>query len=244
MSDFRSRQRLFKKEALGLLVAAQKATLFRFTGTQTDDLVLRMAGSLESAYNMGRNEAAPPAGTGEGVGSKPAGGSWMNFTRFIGIDPGLKGAIAVLDENGELVSVSDMPEHPTGLYTFFYDLVFEDIPRRSFVAAVETPTPVLGESPNSALKAGIGFGRLQMALHSAGVQWESIRPQQWKRSVFFAEYSGKPPGGPLGKPTCRALATRLFGSSKLGDRKSEDRSEALLIARWIWRQTMRAQSAE
>jgi hypothetical protein len=157
----------------------------------------------------------------------------MKYSRFIGIDPGAKGAIASLDANGEFVSVIDMPDDFLSLYTVIADLSPKLVSMETAVAAIECPSqPNDGRSVASAQELGRWMGACQMALTAHGVGCFLPRPQVWKRGVFWAER--KRIIRPFDKAACRSLATMIFGTACLGRRKTEDRSEALLIARWLY----------
>lgn len=101
---------------------------------------------------------------------------------FIGIDPGLSGAIAVIDSDHGLVDVIDMP-NLAGLLS--YDIVREYIARwRPAHIAIETLTILNGQK--GAITMGRNYGRLDVAVDLWPVT--RLTPQKWGSIV------GRPAG--------------------------------------------------
>lgn len=152
--------------------------------------------------------------------------------RIIGVDPGLGGAIAVLDENGKLCALEDMPvitgvqggktrreiiPHALG------QLVADVTAGEPAFAFVERVSARPGEGVGSAFRFGLGFGMVQGILGARMIAFELLTPQQWRKSVSLTGDKG----------SARALASRLYPEYAKGFSRVKDdgRAEAALIAR-------------
>lgn len=154
----------------------------------------------------------------------------------IGVDPGIKGAIAVLDRNG-LLSIHDMPtveETVSGKTRnridarAFRDIIIDAGPCRMVV--LEKPTTRPGESPIAALSYGIGFGQMLGILVALDRPHTVILAQEWTKAL----------GVGADKDVHREKASQLFPfSADAFKRKKDDgRADAALIAyygaRWTF----------
>ena len=96
---------------------------------------------------------------------------------YLGIDPGRSGGIAVLDANGRVVSVSQMPQTNRDVL----DAILEH--RSESWAVIERvgPSPQMGRV--SVWTFGSGYGALLMALVAAGIPHDEVRPQAWQQAM-------------------------------------------------------------
>lgn len=153
---------------------------------------------------------------------------------FIGCDPGVHGAIAILSDAGELISVEDMPvfavvkrvkgKDRTKNHVNVHDL--GNMLRPQMASSVSAVIEHVGPMPNDGAMQAFQFGFATGALHGAlgvlGFGLETVTPQKWKK--HFGLTSDK--GG------SRQLATRRFPAhADLFKRVKDDgRAEAALIA--------------
>lgn len=149
----------------------------------------------------------------------------------LGIDPGLSGALALLDEDGKIVELVDMPTlktTKTRREVCSCDLVglFEDWRAHAgeFRCVIENAGTRPGQHASSGLKAGTGFGIILGILAAQKVSVERISPQRWQKKML-----GKVEKG-TAKDRSRAKAQELYPMADLGKRKTQDRSDALMIA--------------
>ncbi len=150
---------------------------------------------------------------------------------YCGIDPGLSGAIALIDESGRVLELHDMPTLKTiksrheidahALLGLVEDITFH---RGQWRCVLENPGIRPGQGASSGLKIGVGWGIIYALLVAEGTPVERVSPQRWQRAVL-----GRVEKGTM-KARRRALAQDLFPGADLGKRKSEDRSDALLMA--------------
>lgn len=146
---------------------------------------------------------------------------------WIGIDPGLSGAIAIIDEGGGLTIV-DTPA-----------VVVKKPGRRDYLtsnmalllrgcsdaaAALEMGIPMPSQASNTTYLMGRGGGLWEGILAAYGIPYDLVRPQAWKKALGIA------PGSDKG--ASRMLAQRLFPAyADLFARVKDDgRAEAALLA--------------
>jgi crossover junction endodeoxyribonuclease RuvC len=152
---------------------------------------------------------------------------------FLGIDPGLSGALALYDVASGALEVADMPvfrvktKHVLdahGLARIIDDWTSGSDVRvwLEFVAS----SPQMGVA--SSFKFGEGYGVVQGVLAANFLRVEKVTPAQWKRAM---KVSGE-------KDECRAAACRLFPrrSALFARKKDDGRAEAALIALYGSRQ--------
>jgi Holliday junction resolvasome RuvABC endonuclease subunit len=172
---------------------------------------------------------------------------------YLGIDPGLKGGFVVIDDQSRIVSMAKMSTahdgkrnavDPAGVWAIYLDAYYDAYSglwrRRSsdyaggvlLVAALEKIVAFqMGRT--SALNYGEGAGFLKMGLVAAGIPYELVTPQRWKKSL------GIPAGSP--KPFSVTKALQLFPTAEL-TKKDDGLADALLMAEWL-RRTRTGQDA-
>lgn len=146
---------------------------------------------------------------------------------ILGIDPGVSGAIAVLDDDGVLVAVHDMPTTNDGAKNrravnapLLVDIVKLSGADRAFFELVGVRP---GEGAVGAFAFGRSRGVVEGVLAACDVSIEWLPPAKWKRIVRLQ------PGAD--KDSSRAEAIRRWPSkASLFARKMDDgRGEAALI---------------
>lgn len=151
-----------------------------------------------------------------------------------GVDPGLSGAVALLD-GPNLLAVFDLPTidkpHKNGSRAelspaLLQDELIGDV--RVSVAFIEqvTASPQMGTV--SAFRFGECFGQICAVFQCLGIRTELVRPQVWKKAMGLnaeAEVS-------------RAKAIELWPDQSAFFKRKMDhnRAEAALIAEWGRRQ--------
>lgn len=111
----------------------------------------------------------------------------MNYV--IGIDPGAKGAIAILSDKGELIEVWDMPvvELKVGKSTktrISPELLANELKNWQASAAYMegvSASPQMGVT--SAFAFGEGFGVVKGVLAALGIPCKLVPPAKWKRDM-------------------------------------------------------------
>lgn len=104
--------------------------------------------------------------------------------RYIGIDPGKNGGIAVMGADGEVLDVVKMPGTPQDLLDFL-----EQYKDDSF-CTLERVGGMPGNGGNAMFNFGKGYGHLQMALLALHIPTEDVTPNKWEKTYQLGS-SGK-----------------------------------------------------
>lgn len=154
-----------------------------------------------------------------------------------GIDCGLTGAIAALDQRTGEVRVEDLPVmiHGAAKWIDAEEMLRivrelrEGRPARAVVEQVHA-MPKLGVV--AANSKGLTMGSLLAALQIAGVSIEFVAPTTWKRDLGLLA----PKASDREKKHASLCKARLlFPTAELTRAKDHGRAEALLIAHWAVR---------
>jgi crossover junction endodeoxyribonuclease RuvC len=149
------------------------------------------------------------------------------MTLCIGIDPGLSGAVAILDQAGELVSVTDLPVI-RDLSLAWIDgnelqsIILAALQGRTAGAIIERVSSMPGQGVASSFQFGVGFGSVLSVLQALHIPLEFVTAAVWKRSYGL----GKDKHASLHK------ARLLYPAAELHLAKHHGRAEALLVARY------------
>lgn len=152
--------------------------------------------------------------------------------RFIGIDPGLSGSLAMIDSDGLLLEIEDMPAIVEGSKRHIDRVGLVELledwrdwePRGEVRVLVEQAFVMPRQSSQSGLKTGLGYGVILGVLAALRIPYQEVRPQMWQKSLFGKLKKGE------GKARARMYAEQQYPYADLGKRKSEDRSDALCLA--------------
>ncbi len=154
----------------------------------------------------------------------------MDELLTIGLDPGVNGAVALLDARGVLLDVVDMPTLADGTggkrsinAPLLAAVVREFGPSLAYCEFVGARP---GEGPVGAFSFGRCRGVIEGTLGALGVPVKMIAPAAWKRTV------GIPPGKDGAKDAARSEAIRRWPgmAEKFARKKDDGRAEAALIA--------------
>ena len=149
---------------------------------------------------------------------------------ILGIDPGLSGALVILDTYAVTLTVIDMPtveltksgkkrrELQAALFVAILQAHEVD------EAAVERVGTRPGESPVAAFSFGRGCGVIEGALAALHIPTTFYQPREWQRALQM------PAGG--GKDASRNRAMQLYPTyaDKFARVKDDGRADAALIA--------------
>lgn len=145
-----------------------------------------------------------------------------------GIDPGLSGAVGIIDDAGGFVGVFDAPILPTSTGRRQLDAsalasILSGSGPLAFVL-VERVGPRPGEGPTGAFSFGHTAGSISAVLSVLGIPFDLIQPAVWKRRASI-------PAG-AGKGVSIATAKRLLPAAApyLTRVKDDGRAESLLLA--------------
>jgi len=155
------------------------------------------------------------------------------MTAYIGIDPGFKGAIGIIEGDGS-VQFFDTPSGIIGKSKreYFIPKMVELLSPYVVDAyvAIEKVHSMPNQGRASCFTFGKGFGLWLGILTTLGIPYDEVTPQRWQGVIMD--------GGQRGKDAARMRAMSLFpGLAEQLKLKSHDgRADALLIAEWRRRQ--------
>ncbi len=160
---------------------------------------------------------------------------------ILGIDPGLTGALALL-EHGKFICVEDLPVMARGgsgaKVVNQINVVALTVMLRNLLAchdnseihiliemAQSMPATLNGKTIRgvaSTMSTGLTAGHIEGIVGARGWPHTLVRPGVWKKALKI----------PSGKEAARAVAQRLYPEAPLTRKKDHNRAEALLIARY------------
>lgn len=153
---------------------------------------------------------------------------------FIGIDPGISGAMALLDAAGRPRALFDTPtlnletrrEYDLAQMRQTLEWVLAEGKTR---AALELVHAMPGQGVVSMWRMGYGVGIWEGLLAALKVPVERVSPQRWKGVMLN--------GLPKGKDASRYRAKALWPewAERFSLKKHDGRAEACLIAEWLRR---------
>lgn len=142
-----------------------------------------------------------------------------------GIDPGVSGAIAILDGT-ELIATEDMPVLSTKTNKRMVNAAeLADIIRhhRPTEVKLEQVGARPGQGVTSMFNFGQSYGVAQGVVAALGIPLTLVPPQVWKRRAGL---------GGADKDYARTKAQLLYPSADLARKKDIGRADAILIARY------------
>jgi len=150
----------------------------------------------------------------------------------IGIDPGLSGAVTVLDHAGALVALADTPTLTIG--TTRGRRQEYDVPGLVALLApyagpqahviLEESQAMPGQGTRSMFTVGVGFGVWLGVLGTLALSHTRVRPATWKRALGLGK----------DKEAARLKAMQLFPTADLRLKKHHGRAESLLLSHYGW----------
>mgnify|MGYP000551269370 CR=1 FL=1 len=151
---------------------------------------------------------------------------------IIGIDPGLSGGIAIL-ENNKVKTLFDMPVMPEGkknkrqLNSAQLAKLIKDSLKgyAEFSVVVEQVNAMPGQGVTSMFNFGQTFGAIKGICAALGLPIFFVRPSKWKKHFELINSS---------KDASRTKAIEMYPSlsDQLSKKKDVNKSDAILIARF------------
>jgi crossover junction endodeoxyribonuclease RuvC len=164
---------------------------------------------------------------------------------IIGMDPGLSGGLALVDNSGNIVCCQTMPAGETGVSGIELTrvlknyMVLEHQKKRGvgavddggLRAVVEQVGCMPGQGVCSVFTFGTGFGILQGVLSALEIPWELVRPQRWQKEVC-AGIPGKDPKKRSLEAARRLWPSRTWLASERCRKPHDGMVDAALIAEY------------
>ena len=154
---------------------------------------------------------------------------------FMGIDPGLDGAIATVSDCGADVAVYDIPNMQTGNKTEVDLMTLRAVLEHALERAelVTCCIERVHSMPKQGVASSFNFGKtagiLLGMLAAMKVPFQQVTPQEWKKKMMNGQ--GKE------KDAARQVAGQMFPTADLHLKKHHNRADALLIAEYCRQQT-------
>ena len=155
--------------------------------------------------------------------------------KIIGIDPGLSGAIAIL-ENNKVLNLFDMPvmaegkknkRQVNGAQIHNEILKRIDISKNEIRVVIEQVSAMPGQGVTSMFNFGQSFGILKGICSAMKLPMFFVRPAKWKK--YFNLINSQ-------KDASRTRAIEIFPyfSSQLSKKKDSNKADAILIASFYY----------
>tara|TARA_B100000767_G_scaffold272966_1_gene301906 strand:- start:700 stop:1218 length:519 start_codon:yes stop_codon:yes gene_type:complete len=153
--------------------------------------------------------------------------------KIIGIDPGLSGAIAIL-ENNKIKELFEMPVMPEGKKNKrqlnsaqLVKLLKDNFDKKEEISVVvEQVNAMPGQGVTSMFNFGQTFGAIKGICAALGLPIFFVRPAKWKKHFELINSS---------KDASRTKAIEMYPaiSDQLSKKKDVNKSDAILIARFF-----------
>ena len=153
--------------------------------------------------------------------------------KIIGIDPGLSGAIAIM-ENNKVLNIFDIPVMSEGKKNKrqlnsaqLVKLLKDNISKNEDISVVvEQVNAMPGQGVTSMFNFGQTFGAIKGVCAALGLPIFFVRPSKWKKHFELINSS---------KDSSRTKAIKMYPSlsNDLSKKKDVNKSDAILIARFF-----------
>lgn len=145
----------------------------------------------------------------------------------LGIDPGLTGALALLDADGAPELVADLPVIRDGRLSWIdgralQSMLLDALQGRQGRAVAERVSAIPRQGVASSFAFGVVMGSLLSVLQTLQLPLELVTAAQWKRALGLSS----------DKRASLDKARLLFPTADLRLAKHDGRAEALLLAHW------------
>ena len=154
--------------------------------------------------------------------------------RVIGIDPGLSGAIAILEDN-KVLQIFDMPVMAEGkknkrqlnssqLVNIIKENIYED---EETIVVVEQVNAMPGQGVTSMFNFGQTFGAIKGVCAALKLPIFFVRPSKWKKHFELINSS---------KDASRTKVIEMYPtlSGQLAKKRDVNKSDAILIAKFYF----------
>ena len=161
--------------------------------------------------------------------------------KIVGIDPGLSGGIAIL-ENNKVLKLFDMPVMAEGKKNKkqlnsaqLVDIIKDNISSGEDIAiVVEQVNAMPGQGVTSMFNFGQTFGAIKGVCAALNLPIFFVRPSKWKKHFELINSS---------KDSSRTKAIEMYPtlSDQLSKKKDINKSDAILIARFYYETRLKDQ---
>jgi crossover junction endodeoxyribonuclease RuvC len=147
-------------------------------------------------------------------------------THYIGIDPGLTGAVAIVDRRGDLIDVYDMPVVAGQVNAVELAQSFDTFPADEQIVAIERVASRPGQGVAGVFRFGVSYGIVVGVVGALGHRTLHPTPSKWKADMGLNADKER---------SRKAAIDRWPKRAEFFARKKDDgRAEAALLALWCW----------
>lgn len=153
---------------------------------------------------------------------------------YAGIDPGFTGALAIINERGQVLEVTDAPmlKHVRKMDRVAVREICERIAKlRPDRLAIEQVHGMPGDGGAAAFKFGEGYEVWKSALYYAGIEPMELSPMKWKARLCLPGKRTNYQSKKLSVMRARELFPDCFDHLRYWN--SDGRAEAMLIAHYL-----------
>lgn len=129
--------------------------------------------------------------------------------QYIGVDPGTKGGITVLNDNGEVIDSIRLKKPTDSDVNAFLSKYSE-----GSYCVLEKVGAYPGQGVSSTFKFGESYGKAQGMLVAHSIPFELCTPQRWQKALSIKSKQ-KNETGTLWKNRLKGEAQRLFPNEKI-----------------------------
>jgi hypothetical protein len=150
---------------------------------------------------------------------------------FVGIDPGVSGGIAGIDEKRAVVYLEDMPQTEADIA----DLIFKISAEVGVIGIIEKVHAFPGQGVTSVWTFANNYAGVRMAMVCNAMPFDQVDPRVWQKELGIPKRE-KTETKPDFKNRLRAHAQQLFPDEKV----TLKNADALLIAEFLRRREVHA----
>ena len=147
---------------------------------------------------------------------------------FIGIDPGVNGAVSILQPDGTPVACFEVPVLKDGsrktINTRALSIALAAYKDKKVFCCIERVNAMPKQGVASTFAFGRSFGQLEGIASAFGWSLLHVRPKEWQKNFF------KFGAGADSKEKSRQIALGLYPSIDLSLKKHHNKADSLLIA--------------
>lgn len=134
----------------------------------------------------------------------------LSESLFIGVDPGMEGAITVIDHKDDVETFCLWKMTEAEIVAFFHDC--KRVSKKCF-AVLEEVHAMPKQGVSSTFKFGKAYGFVRGALMAAGIAFEDATPQTWQKELRCLTKGDKN----ISKAKAQQLFPGLHITNKTGD---------------------------
>ena len=152
---------------------------------------------------------------------------------YIGVDPGAKGYLCLLEKTDSPIFVSLDPKKHTA--DTIVNALQTEIDGRPALAAIEDVHSIYGMSAKSNFMFGGMVWRARTILECCGLEYDMVQPKVWQKATGIPARKDLPDGTDL-KTAVADIAQQLYPAAVLHGPKGgllDGRSDALMIAHYL-----------